>query len=226
MFTGIIESVGNVVAVEPQGDMTRLRIRAGAVSKGVKLGDSIAVDGACLTVCEIAGEELSFDAVRETLERTALGQLAPGSRVNLERAMRADGRFDGHIVQGHVDGVGKLRELERQGDDVRFHVTCSPEFCSFLVDKGSVTIQGVSLTVVEVSSDGFHVALIPHTLQETTLGRLTPGALVNLEGDILGKYVQRYLARVVPGQPAEAPLDSQAEEQASGQAAKGWIEDS
>ena len=111
MFTGIIETMGEVVAVEPHGERTRLRIRTGALSEGVKLGDSIAVDGACLTVCEIDGEALSFDAVRETLEKTALGGLVPGTRVNLERAMRADGRFDGHIVQGHVDGVGRVGQL-------------------------------------------------------------------------------------------------------------------
>ena len=199
MFTGIIESVGEVLDVEEQQASIRLRIACGSVSEGVKLGDSIAVDGACLTVCEIDAATLSFEAVRESLDCTALGELKVGVPVNLERAMRADGRLDGHIVQGHVDGVGEVREIEAQGDDVRFYVRCSGELSGLLVDKGSVTIQGVSLTVVKVDDEGFHVILIPHTLQETTLGGMAPGAKVNLEADILGKYVKRYLARIAPG---------------------------
>ena len=135
--------------------------------------------------------------MRETLECTALGELESGSRVNLERALRADGRFDGHIVQGHVDGVGKVSRLERVGDDVKLFVACGSGFASQLVDKGSVTIQGVSLTVVRVGDDDFHVVLIPHTLERTTLGELVAGSRVNLEADVLGKYVKRYLEQHV-----------------------------
>jgi riboflavin synthase len=197
MFTGIIETLGDVASVEEGRESVRIRIAAPELREGLKLGDSVAVNGACLTVAEIDGDQLSFDAVRETLECTALGELASGARVNLERAMRADGRFDGHIVQGHVDGVGRVSRLERVGDDVRFHVECGHDFASQLVDKGSVTIEGVSLTVVRVGEDEFHVVLIPHTLERTTLGQLAVGSRVNLEADVLGKYVKRYLEQHV-----------------------------
>ena len=197
MFTGIIERVGRVGAVEPHGDLFRIEIDAGSVAEGVRIGDSVAVNGGCLTVTAAVGERLSFEAVAETLDRTALGDLVAGSRVNLERALRADGRFDGHIVQGHVDGTGRVRELRREGDDVRLLVDCAAELAGQLVEKGSVAIDGVSLTVAGVSEKGFEVALIPHTLEATTLGALRPSDRVNLEADVLGKYVKRYLDRVV-----------------------------
>lgn len=206
MFTGIVEAVGKVAALESRGELTCLQIEAPSIVDGVKLGDSIAVNGACLTVAAGAagvaageGGTLRFEAVRETLDKTNLGDLRAGSRVNLERAMRSDGRLDGHIVQGHVDGVGRVQELRREGDDVRLFVECGPEVASVLVDKGSVTVDGVSLTVVGARDDGFDVALIPHTLQETTLGERRPGDRVNLEADILGKYVKRYLEKILPG---------------------------
>jgi riboflavin synthase len=198
MFTGIVETVGEVISIEPQGEGRCLRVLAPAVVEGVRLGDSIAVDGACLTVTALEGDEISFEAVRETLDCTAVGALSKGSRVNLERAMRADGRLDGHIVQGHVDGVGRVIALKRNADDVELHIACSKDLAGLLVDKGSVTLHGVSLTVVAVSEAGFHVALIPHTLEVTTLGQLDEGSPVNLEADILGKYVARYLSRIVP----------------------------
>ena len=198
MFTGIIETVGRIRSIEPAGDLSRLVVVAPAVLDGVKLGDSIAINGACLTVTKIDGDAFHFDAVKETLDLTSLGDLAVGSDVNVERAMRADGRLDGHIVQGHVDGTGRVRVLQREGDDVRLVVDCGPEITEVLVPKGSVAIDGVSLTVVDVTPDGFDVALIPHTLAETNLGGRTPGDRVNLEADVLGKYVRRYLDRVIP----------------------------
>jgi riboflavin synthase len=197
MFTGIIEAVGKVASAEPRGEVIRFAIEAPEVSEGVKLGDSVAVNGACLTVVDVAGGVLSFEAIRETLERTSLAGLGQGTRVNLERAMRADARLDGHIVQGHVDATGRVERLERDGDDVRFHVACDAEFADLLVEKGSVAIDGVSLTVVGVRDDGFDVALIPHTLAVTILGERKPGDPVNLEADVLGKYVKKYLERVV-----------------------------
>ncbi|NNL67857.1 MAG: riboflavin synthase [Myxococcales bacterium] len=197
MFTGIIETVGSVVSVEVRGELAQLEVEAPAILEGVRIGDSIAVNGTCLTVTRIEPPRLSFDAVRETLEKTSLGALEAGSRVNLERAMRADGRFDGHIVQGHVDATGSVRALEREGTDVRFRVETGEAFAEELVPKGSVTIDGVSLTVVNVERDGFDVVLIPHTLKETTLGDRRPGDPVNLEADVLGKYVKRHLARIV-----------------------------
>ena len=197
MFTGIIEEVGTIEAVEREGDLVRLRVHAPLVSSDTALGDSVSVSGACLTVTRIAGERLSFDAVRETLDCTSVGELVPGSRVNLERAMRAGGRLDGHIVQGHVDGVGTVRAFDRNGDDVVLLVGCESTIADQLVDKGSVTIDGVSLTVVTAQADAFDVVLIPHTLAATTLSDLAPGRRVNLEVDILGKYVKTYVERTL-----------------------------
>jgi riboflavin synthase len=200
VFTGIIEAVGRIAGIERAGDLARLAIDAAEIIEGVRIGDSVAVNGCCLTVTRIEGGRLHFEAVRETLERTSLGELVENARVNLERAMRAGGRLDGHIVQGHVDGTGEVRSLERRGDDVRLVVDCGPEISDFLVEKGSVAIDGVSLTVVDVLPSGFDVALIPHTLDATNLGDRKPSDRVNLEADVLGKYVKRYLDRVVPAQ--------------------------
>lgn len=198
MFTGIVEAVGSVRTLRRQGAKAELVIEAPALVAGTRVGDSIAVNGACLTVTEVEERALHFEAVAETLERSALGALSEGGAVNLERALRADGRFDGHIVQGHVDGTGRVRELHREGGDVRLFVDCEASFAELLVEKGSVTIDGVSLTVVGVGAAGFDVALIPHTLAVTTLGRLSVGDAVNLEADVLGKYVKRYLERMLP----------------------------
>jgi riboflavin synthase len=198
VFTGIVEVMGRVVAVEPRGELTRLEVEAPQIVEGLRIGDSVATNGVCLTVTAVEGGRLAFDAVPETLQRTALGALAVGSPVNLERALRADGRLDGHFVQGHVDGTGVVRALERHGDDVRLHVDCGPEVTDYLVEKGSVAVDGVSLTVVGVSATGFDVALIPHTLEVTTLGVRRPGERVNLEADVLGKYVKRQLDRMLP----------------------------
>jgi riboflavin synthase len=196
MFTGIVEAVGEVVCVTPHGETARIAVRS-PLAREVRLGDSVAVNGCCLTIMEPHAEELRFEAIRETLEKTALGDLAAGSRVNLERAMAASARFDGHIVQGHVDEAGRVREWRRQGEDVRLLVATSRAFAEQCIPKGSVTVQGVSLTIVEVEAEGFDVALIPHTLQVTTLGDLTVGARVNLEADVLGRYVRRYLERML-----------------------------
>ena len=199
MFTGIIETVGCVAAVDAQGEKSRLAIDAPAISDGLPIGASVAVNGACLTVVAVSAGRLVFEVVRETLDRSSLGALRIGSRVNLERALRADGRLDGHIVQGHVDGTGRVRTIERRDADVRFAVDCEPEFAALLVPKGSIAIDGVSLTLVQVGAAGFDVALIPHTLAATNLGDRQPGELVNLEADVLGKYVQKYLERIHAG---------------------------
>ena len=201
MFTGIVEAIGEVVSLTPRGEATRIAVRSPLASE-VRLGESVAVNGCCLTIVESHAEELRFDAIRETLERTALGDLISGARVNLERALAASARFDGHIVQGHVDEAGRVREWRRRGEDVQLFVETSREFADACVAKGSVTVQGVSLTIVGVADDGFDVALIPHTLQVTTLGGLAPGARLNLEADVLGKYVRKYLERMLPGRSA------------------------
>jgi riboflavin synthase len=197
VFTGIIELVGRVESLRPARGSARLEVRAPGIAGELRRGESVAVNGACLTVVSAAGERVEFDAVAETLKRTALGDLGPGSLVNLERALRADARLDGHIVQGHVDATGRVRRLERAGDDARLDLECAPEFAELLVEKGSVAVDGVSLTVVGVGAAGFDVALVPHTLAVTTLGSLRPGQRVNLEADVLGKYVKRYLERVL-----------------------------
>jgi riboflavin synthase len=199
VFTGIIEALGRVVSIEDGEGVIRIALEAPSIAGEVALGDSIAINGACLTVVAIEGDRLAFDAVRETLEKTSLGALELGDRAQLERALEAGGRLDGHIVQGHVDEVGRVDRLERDGDDVRLRVACSEDFAAQLVDKGSVAIDGVSLTVVTVERAGFHVVLIPHTLALTTLGDREVGSSLNLEADILGKYVKRYLDRIQPG---------------------------
>jgi riboflavin synthase len=197
VFTGIVECVGKLAAVEERGALVRLTVAAPEIADGVALGDSVAVNGACLTVVSADGGSVAFEAVRETLLRTSIGALGEGDRVNLERAMRADARLDGHIVQGHVDATGRVERLEREGDDVRLYVACDAEFADLLVEKGSLAIDGVSLTVVGARPDGFDVALIPHTLSVTTLGERRPGDRVNLEADVLGKYVKRYVQQVL-----------------------------
>jgi riboflavin synthase len=198
MFTGIVETIGIIEEIEPGADLTRLVVDAKSIVEGVKLGDSVAVNGTCLTVTSIRDDRLSFQAVQETMECTSLGDLKVGSRVNLERAVRAGDRLDGHIVQGHVDGVGTVRQMVQEGNDVRLQIDCDPELADCVVDKGSIAVDGVSLTVAALSPSGFEVALIPHTLEVTTLSDRQPHDRVNLEADVLGKYVKRYLERMLP----------------------------
>ncbi len=170
-----------------------------ALCEDIAVGDSVAIDGCCLTVTRVEPGRLAFQAVPETLRRTVLGARAAGDPVNVERALRADGRLDGHIVQGHVDGIGRIASLDPSGDDVILRVDCPADLADLLVPKGSVAIDGVSLTVVDADPGAFSVALIPHTLAVTTLGRRAAGDAVNLEADVIGKYVRRYLERLAPG---------------------------
>lgn len=186
MFTGIVEELGEVVGTEP-GPITRLTVRGPLVSSDAAEGDSIAVNGVCLTVTGIAGDTFTVDVVAETLGRTSIGG---ATRVNLERAVTPVTRLGGHLVQGHVDGVGTL--LER-GQDGVIRIGMPPELSRYLVPKGSITVDGISLTVVEAAADSFTVALIPTTLARTTLGQLPIGGPVNLEVDVVAKYVERLL---------------------------------
>ncbi|MDQ4119150.1 MAG: riboflavin synthase [Actinomycetota bacterium] len=198
MFTGIVEEVGEVVDLVRSDDVVALTVR-GERAVDVGHGDSVAVNGCCLTaVGPAGGGEMRVELVPETLTRTSLGALRPGSRVNLERALRADGRLDGHIVQGHVDGVGSLvgRTPGERSDEVRFSLPA--ELSRYVVEKGSIAVDGVSLTVAAVYPDGFGVALIPTTLADTTLGSLQPGDPVNLEVDVIAKYVERMTAGYRP----------------------------
>lgn len=193
MFTGIVRELGEVVSVEEEAGGIRLRIEAPAAAAEGGLGESVSVNGACLTIVAAAGGVLEFQAVPETMARTSLGMLEPGSRVNIEPALRGDQQLGGHFVQGHVDGVGAVRSVEPEGTGRRLAIDAPPEILRYCVEKGSVTVEGVSLTVAALDDRCFEVALIPHTLEVTTLGALTPGDPVNLEADVLAKYVERLL---------------------------------
>jgi riboflavin synthase len=195
VFTGIVRERGTVAAIDGGEEGIRLRIEAPETAAQAALGDSVAINGVCLTVTARDGASLSFDAVPETLSRTALGRLAPGSVVNLEPALRAGAPLGGHYVQGHVDGVGRVRSLEPEGDGVRLTIEAPDELLRYCVEKGSIALEGVSLTIAALHDDAFEVALIPHTLTETTLAALAPGDPVNLEADVLAKYVERLVAR-------------------------------
>lgn len=197
VFTGIVRERGRVAAVEGGEDGVRLRVEAPVTASGVSLGDSVAVNGCCLTAVEVADGCISFDAVPETLRRTSLGRLEPGTAVNLEPAVRAGEPLGGHYVQGHVDGVGRVRFAEPEGEGSRVWIEAPPEVLRYCVEKGSVAVEGVSLTVAELAQDAFAVALVLHTLVETTLGGLEPGREVNLEADVLAKYVEKLLTRDV-----------------------------
>ncbi|WP_182879090.1 MULTISPECIES: riboflavin synthase [unclassified Microbispora] len=194
MFTGIVEELGEVVALESLGDSARLTVRGPVVTGDARHGDSIAVDGVCLTVAGAEGDSFAADVMKETLARSALGALRPGSRVNLERAVRADQRLGGHIVQGHVDGTGEVlsREPGEHWEVVRISLPAG--LARYVVEKGSIAVDGVSLTVAAVSDDSFAVSLIPTTLELTTLGRKQPGEPVNLEVDVIAKYVEKLTA--------------------------------
>jgi len=192
MFTGLVEGLGAVAGVTPEGPGVRLSIAPPAfMLPGCALGDSVAINGCCLTVVAIAGDCWEFQAGPETLKRTNLGQLQVGARVNLERALPVNGRLGGHFVQGHVDGLGAVDVIDRSGEWVTIWFRVPAELALQMVSKGSVAVDGVSLTVVDVERERFSVALIPHTLDVTTLGTRTCGASVNIETDILAKYVQR-----------------------------------
>jgi riboflavin synthase len=193
MFTGLIEAMGTVRSLEAAGEARLLVIGEPKLAPQLTVGESVAVNGACLTVVNKNEDTFSFQVGPETLRCTNLGELVPGARVNLERAVAVGDRLGGHIVQGHIDGLGQIASRQRQGewDLVWFHGP--PELVRQMVPKGSVAVDGISLTLVDVTADGFSVALIPHTLQETTLGFKQPLATVNLETDLLAKYVWKYL---------------------------------
>jgi riboflavin synthase len=208
VFTGIVEELGEVAAIEADGGGARIRIRGPLVSADAGRGDSIAINGVCLTVTATADGEFSADIMGETLARSSLGALAPGAAVNLERPLRPDGRFGGHIVQGHVDGTGTIVARQSAGTWQTVRISIQPELARYVVEKGSVAVDGISLTVSALG-DGpdapwFEVSLIPETLARTTLGRSQPGEVVNLEVDMIAKYIERLLAST--GQPAGGSL--------------------
>ncbi len=212
MFTGIVEELGVVEALDDLGDAVRLTVRGPLVVEDAALGDSIAVNGCCLTVAGQGRQTFTADVMRETLDKTSLGALAPGSRVNLERAVTATRRLGGHLVQGHVDTTGTVVARTPSEHWEVVSVSFPPALAPYLVDKGSVTVDGVSLTVVRVddATGTFEVSLIPETLARTTLGRRSPGEVVNLEVDVVAKYVERILA--LRDRPTNGPGDGSEED--------------
>jgi len=193
MFTGIVRELGSVEALDGGKDGIRLRVHAPETAARAVVGDSVALNGVCLTVTGIDGGALFFDAVPETLSRSTLGSLRAGLAMNVEPALRAGEPLGGHIVQGHVDGVGHVRTVEPEGEGARIEIEAAPEVLRYCVEKGSIAVEGVSLTVAALAKDTFTVALIPHTLAATTLGALQPGDDVNLEVDVVAKYVERLI---------------------------------
>lgn len=199
MFTGIIEEVGEIMNVVRGSQSAVLHIRCQEVLKGTKVGDSIAVNGVCLTVTSLEAHGYTADVMAETLDRSSLGALRRGNRVNLERAMPVDGRFGGHIVAGHIDGTGTVMAVTRDETAVWYRISAEPQVLRYIVEKGSITIDGISLTVAKVTGQDFSVSIIPHTQANTVLADRDVGDIVNLETDIIGKYVEKLL------QPQEMP---------------------
>jgi riboflavin synthase len=191
MFTGIVLERGRIVALDGDDTGLRLEIEGPQIAARTKPCDSISIDGCCLTVTGVENGRLAFDAVPETLRRTTLGRLAEGDEVNLEAALRAGDPLGGHYVQGHVDGIGRVATVEPEGDGRRVRIEAPPDLLRYCVEKGSIAVDGVSLTITALREDGFEVALVPHTLEQTTLGGAQAGDTVNLEVDILAKYVEK-----------------------------------
>ena len=202
MFTGIIEETGTLGGIRKGQHSAVLRINARKVLEGVKTGDSIAVNGVCLTVTAFDASGFSADVMHETLNRSSLGSLSLESRLNLERAMPADGRFGGHMVAGHVDGTGIIRAIKKDDNAIWYTISAEPKVLRYIVEKGSIAIDGISLTVAAVTEKDFSVSVIPHTAAVTTLSERKAGDAVNLENDIVGKYVEKLM------QPQETPKEN------------------
>ncbi|MGB5451927.1 MAG: riboflavin synthase [Sedimenticolaceae bacterium] len=208
MFTGIIEAVGQVAELRQRGGDVRLQVRTGKLDLGdVAQGDSIAVNGVCLTAVELPGDGFVADVSRETLSLTSLGQLEPGSRVNLEKALTLATRLGGHLVSGHVDGLGCVIERHDDARSVRFTIEAPPDLARYIAHKGSITVDGVSLTVNAVNGRRFELNIVPHTLQETIMGGYAAGRRVNLEVDLVARYLERLLLGEKAAEPGAAPVD-------------------
>lgn len=195
MFTGIVEEIGYIKEIKKSVNSMILTIEASQIMSDLKLGDSVATNGVCLTVTELGKNFYKADVMHETIRRSTLGQLKVGSSVNLERAMRADGRFGGHMVSGHIDGTGKIVHIQKDDNAVWYVISASQGIMRYIVEKGSVAIDGISLTVARVESDNFQVSIIPHTLKQTILSEKRVGDIVNLENDIVGKYVEKFISQ-------------------------------
>lgn len=195
MFTGIIEEVGKITAVIKGQRSSQLWVQGEAIMGDLKLGDSVAVNGVCLTVSQLSGNKWMADVMSETLNRSNLGDLKGGSAVNLERAMPVNGRFGGHIVAGHIDGTGHIVQITKDDNAVIFEIGAPPKILHYIIEKGSIAIDGISLTVVGMTAASFKVSIIPHTVKQTILGIKKPGDPVNLENDLVGKYIEKLLVR-------------------------------
>lgn len=193
MFTGIIEELGTVKSISVRSESARIQIAARKILTDIRLGDSIALNGVCLTVTSFTPQGFTADIMPETLRRTSLLELKPGQQVNLERALALGGRLGGHLVSGHIDGTGRILGRVLEENAVVLWISAPAEILRVIVSKGSIAVDGVSLTVADVSHDAFSVSLIPHTAEQTTLGARVPGEMVNLENDLIGKYVERFL---------------------------------
>jgi riboflavin synthase len=204
MFTGIIEGLGTVVSVTPGQQGQTLSLAADFELAGTKLGDSIAVDGACLTVVKLEQRHFTVDVSPETLRRTTLGDLRTGAKVNLERALRLGDRLDGHLVSGHVDGIGRIRDRRREGNAIIIRVGVAAELSRYMIEKGSVAVAGASLTINRIDGAGFEVSIIPHTAHLTTIGTSRAGRRVNIEVDMIGKYVEKFVRSGREGNPASS----------------------
>lgn len=195
MFTGIIEEIGEVFQIQQGAKSLKIKIKASKVLEDVSVGDSIAVNGICLTVCEFNDNTFSADVMAETIRKSSMSGLKMGSRVNLERAMSANGRFGGHIVSGHIDGIGKIENIKPEDNAIWFTISTTKDLSKYIVKKGSIAIDGISLTVTDVKGDVFKVSIIPHTAKETILSIKKSGDVVNLECDIVGKYIEKLINR-------------------------------
>ena len=206
MFTGIVEEIGSVIRIMEGQNSSILSIKGHRIFEDLHLGDSVAVNGVCLTVSKLAGQSFDADTTSETLARTSLGTLRAGSFVNLERAMAANGRFGGHIVTGHVDGTGIISMIRRDGKTVWVTITADNSILKYIVEKGSIAVDGISLTVASTTQDSFSVAVIPHTERSTTHLTKSQGETVNLECDMIGKYVERFIARMQKNEPQRCAI--------------------
>ncbi|SCP99243.1 riboflavin synthase [Anaerobium acetethylicum] len=194
MFTGIVEETGEIISIKKGAKSSILTIKGNVIFSDLKIGDSVAVNGVCLTATACSGNTFTADVMSETLSRSSLGALKSGSRVNLERAMRADGRFGGHMVSGHIDGTGTVSDIRKDDNAVWYTIRTTEKVMRYIVEKGSISIDGISLTVAAVNKENFSVSVIPHTLKATILGDKKAGSIVNLENDIVGKYIEKFMA--------------------------------
>ena len=202
MFTGIIEETGKLRSLQKGSDSCVIAVSCQTVLEGTKVGDSIAVNGICLTVTNLLSDSFTADVMNETLNRSSLGNTRPGECLNLERAMAADGRFGGHIVSGHIDGTGVIREIRKDANAVWYVIETEPDILRYIVEKGSIAIDGISLTVAKLDNTSFQVSVIPHTRAVTALTERTVGSVVNLENDIIGKYVEKLIKPYQPNDTA------------------------